>query len=148
MKLFKDDKCYVYLTDIVRYPTPSYLVFDVETSKGCLVVIEDAKSIEYIRNRKDILDYSEVSTLSRDELINKYNEAHSKLNRLAQRMLDTPLASQGKLYRDKEYMDNYKYYKFRTQDLLEYINNKEMIDERMNDGIKSKDYTLLRSIRL
>ena len=147
MKMFKNDKCYVYLTDIVRYPTPNYLKLDVRVEESFLVVIDDPQSIEYIRNRKDILDYSEISKLSQEELSEKYKDAKDKLNRYAKRMLDTPSESRGRLYKDEEYMNNYKLCRFLVKDLSDYIINRDYIDKRFSNELFTKKLTLLRGIQ-
>lgn len=139
MKVFKDEICYVDYLDLVRYPVPVYFRLDSYIiDKNDMAIVTDLNSVEYIKNRKDILDYNEVSVLSNSDLEKKWEESHNILNRYAKKMLDTPLESQGRLYRDREFMDNYNYYKYRTKDLRDYIDNKELMDNKINSKINSR----------
>ena len=62
MKILRDRKYYVNYIDLVRYPVPSYFIFDnVCYGTKELVIISDLNSMEYIRNRQDIIDYDSVS---------------------------------------------------------------------------------------
>ena len=140
MKVFKDNVCYVDYLDLVRYPVPSYFILNkICYEKNEMVIITDYLSINYVRKRTDILDYAEVSNLSNEELKRKYEESKNKLDRYAKRMLDTPRESQRRLYNDKDFINNYKYYKYRTNALIDYLNNKEEIDKRINEQINIDD---------
>ena len=138
MKVVRNGVCYVDFLDIVRYPTPSYLVFDkVIYEKGEFVTFKDQMCIDYIMGRSDILDYDEVASISPEELEAKYQDAKKRLNAKAKRILETPLERQHIIYRDREFMNGYNDLKHRTADLGYYKEHKDEVDKRMSSLSKT-----------
>ena len=92
MKVFKDGLCYVDITDLTRYPLPSFISLEKECyTENEMAIFSDIDSIEYIKNREDILDYSLVCNLSEEELDSKVKETHDNLEKIASKWLESSI---------------------------------------------------------
>ena len=133
MKVFRDGICYVDFMDITRFAVPTYFVMDQkEYEDGEMVVIDDPKSIEYIKSREDILDFDEISKLDEQELDLKIKEAHDSLEIYAKRLLDLSIAFRNNLYKDDKFMNEYKIKQYVYYSLLDYKLNEEKVDDTIS----------------
>lgn len=138
MKILRNGKYFVLQKDLARYALPTYVMDEIETIPYIFddyIILKNPNTIEYIKDRNDILDYDEVASLSLEELELLYKKSLNKLNIYAKRWLDTPTYLRSNLYNDKKYINNYNYYKYRTHDLLNYISIKEKIDSTIKSLI-------------
>ena len=139
MKIFRNDICYVNIEDLLRCELPKYLVFDKVTyEKGDFVIFEDQKSIDYVKNRKDILDYDKVCFLDEIGLNLKIKEVEKILEPFILRWTNTPSKMRKDLYKDLEYVKNYTFYRDAYYDLVDYKSNREKIDNKINEIINQK----------
>ncbi len=139
MKVFRDNVCYVDFIDITRYAVPSYFVMDKKVYEdGEMVVLNDSRSIEYIRNREDILDFDDVSKLDEQGLNFKIKETHDLLETYAKRLLDLPIHLRNLLYSDESFRKEYKIKKYIYYSLLDYKQNKESINNFILKFISNK----------
>ena len=75
MKIIVNNTCFVNIDDLIGKSIPKFFI--IERLDSNFVVIKDVKSIEYIKNREDILDYFDICNLSMkevDSLIKKINK--------------------------------------------------------------------------
>lgn len=107
MKIIVNNTCFVNIDDLIGKSIPKFFI--IERLDSNFVVIKDVKSIEYIKNRKDILDYFDLCNLSLKEVDNLIK----------------------KLYKNS---DSNKKVIF---DLLKYKNNKDEFDLKVNDLINN-----------
>ena len=132
MKIFRNNKCYLIGNNIFRRKLPEYFEFDIPKGhEGEYIVVSEPNSIEYVRNREDLLNYDVVGSLNSDELNNKINEAYSLMDNYFKVWLDEDDINDLKL-------DNEEIYRYRTlvyislyNELKTYKNNKELIDNRV-----------------
>ena len=140
MKVLRNGLYYVSQKELARYAVPSYVMNEIETIPYIYedyITLKNKDTIEYIKNRNDILDYDEVENLSSEELELLYKKSLDELDICAKRWLDTPSHLRRNLYKDKEYMEKYNYYKYRSHDLLNYISCKEEIDSTIKSFIEN-----------
>ena len=143
MKIFRDGKCYVNIIDLTRYPIPSYFVIDKSFCVGNdMVIIDEEKSMEYIKNRQDILDYDSIHDLSEKELDLKIKQVYLLLDSYAKKYLNTPLELRVKLYKDDKYIRGYKFHEYVYYDLLKYQNNRKEIDDYVSGIIPPRNSQL------
>ena len=75
MKIIVNNTCFVNIDDLIGKSIPKFFI--IERLDSNFVVIKDVKSIEYIKNREDIIDYFDICNLSMkevDSLIKKINK--------------------------------------------------------------------------
>ena len=144
MKVFRGSICYVDFTDITRFAVPSYFVMNQKIYEdGEMVVIDDPKSIEYIRNREYILDFDEISKLDEQELDLRIKEAHDLLEMYAKRLLDLPIFLRNNLYKEDKFMNEYKIKQYIYYSLLDYKLNKKKIDNTILTFIFNEECQLM-----
>jgi len=138
MKIFRNGFCYVDHTDLERFPLPNALMMEIREQlviEDDFLIFREQVNLNYLKDKKEILDYDEVANLSREKIDKLYQEAKRKLNIYAKRWLDTPSESRKRLSADPIYSKNYVIYNYRTQDLKNYIDNRESIDKRIDRNV-------------
>lgn len=115
MKIIVNNTCFVNIDDLIGKSIPEYFI--IERLDSNFVVVKDVKSIEYVKNRKDILDYFDLCNLSLKEITNLIKKIH-------------------------KYKDNDKRV---IMDLLNYRNNKEEVDLKVN-GLINNDIFIKEKI--
>ncbi len=137
MKYIMDNKvCLLDSKELIVKALPKYIVLDKYVyEKDEIAVIEDEKSVEYFKNRDDILDFEELFCLSKDDFEYKLNKVTKELNKVCERLLDYPVKERNKLFRDKEFTKKYDTLNKLNEDMIEYKNNKDEIDHRFLSAI-------------
>ena len=107
MKIIVNNTCFVNIDDLIGKNIPKFFI--IERLDSNYIVIKDVKSIEYIKNRKDILDYFDLCNLSLKEVDNLI----------------------------KKLCKNRDSNKKAIFDLLKYKNNKDEFDLKVNDLINN-----------
>ena len=139
MKFFKDNCCYVSFRELARYKIPHYLVFDKDYYfDDDYIIFKDKKSMDYVRSRKDIINYCDVMLLSNEELDAKINLAEKDLDKYAKTILDTPKSQRSGLFKLDEFRENFSIYSDIYYGLINYRNNREVIDEKILEVISTK----------
>ena len=142
MKVFRDNVCYVDYMDLVAYEVPSY--FEMEKkfyAKDEMVILDDPKSIFYVESREDIIDYDTVSSLNISELEKLYQKSLELISYYSKRLLGS---ERNKLYYDLEFMKKYKINKHLADGYLDYMNNREEIDNKIKNNINKNQKILLK----
>ena len=135
MKVIRDNVCYVNYMDIIRYPIPSYFVMgEILLKNDDMVRITDSRSIEYIKNRKDIIDYDEVYSLDEEELNGKISEARKSLLEFL-----NSFSNISELFKEPNNQDKHRIKKYTYYGLLDYKANKDMIDKNISELIKNDE---------
>ena len=139
MKVFRNDKCYVHYNDLTRYPVPDYFVFNKEIYKeNEMVVLKDEYSIEYVRDRQDIIDYDDVVNLDDTELDLRIDETYKLLEPYAKRILKVSNEDRDNLYKNKMFMKDFRIRFYIYQGLSDYKKNRNEIDARIQKQINRK----------
>lgn len=129
MKLIKDSVAYVEQKDILFTKLfPGYVFDEIRFSKlvdGKLEVFRRLDSISFWRSNEAVIDFSEVQSLTHEELSSKINELKQKLNSLAEEYLNSSGTYRAKLVRDVERHQEEKSLRYRIQMLEDYQKNTE-----------------------
>ncbi len=139
MRFFRDGICYVDFKDIAKRDLTKFVEFEDGKNYTVedLVVVKNEEGIKAIMDRKDIVDFDEVSKMSDEELSEKIDSVAKDLDPLASRWIHTPSGKRASLFRDKKYIQEYGELKEYYFDLIDYKNNRMTIDERINSYIRN-----------
>lgn len=145
MKIIRDDTCFVDVEELTRYPLPKYIQIDKnEYEKGELVELNGKESVDYIKGRKDIVDYDEVSSLSRSDLLLRIGKLYVKLESLTTKYVSLPKDYRDALYNEEAHVNEYKLNNYICTSLLDYYSNRENVDEKMAKIVSKTDKRLVR----
>ena len=133
MKIFKNNKCYVEAKDLLNFPVPDFIKIPAYLKEDGIVKFESKEEVEYLKNRNDIINYNEIANLSSSELNDKIVEVRKQYQKLALKWLESNRYGREKLNKDENYQKEIKNYMTIYSSLLDYINNKNIIDFRMKN---------------
>ena len=136
MKLITENECFVDINDLLREKVPNYLILDRLADGNNMAVFKDVKTIEYVKSRDDIIDYNDVCSLSDRELNKIINKITKKLTTCYDK----------KKYKDNEL--NYDKYTYLYNGLVDYKNNKEEIDLKMNNIIDNNKKSIKTKVKI
>ena len=138
MRFFRDGVCYVDFKDIAKRDLTRFVEFEDGKNYTVedLVVVKNEEGIKVIMDRKDIVDFDEVSKMSDEELSEKIDGVAKDLNPMASRWIHTGSCKRAALYKDKNYIQDFSKLKEYYFDLIDYKNNRMTIDERINSYIR------------
>ena len=134
MKYIMDNKvCFLDSDELVKKAIPKYIVLDKYVyDKGDIAIIKDEKSVEYFKNRDDILDFEELFCMSKEDFEYKLAKNTKELNKVCERFLDYPVDER---FKDKDLSKKYDKLRKLNEDLLDYQKNKDEIDYRFLTAI-------------
>ena len=133
MKIFKNNECYVEAKDLSNFPVPDFIKIPTCLKEDEIVKFESKEEVEYFKNRSDILNYNEVANLSSSELNDKIVKIRKQYQKLALKWLESNRYGREKLNKDENYQNEIKNYMTIYSNLLNYINDKSIIDFRMKN---------------
>lgn len=135
MKIFKNNLCYVNYGDLARYQLPTYLQLEkLAYNSDEFLVFSDQKSINYIKNRLDIIDYNDVCNLDDKELDAMINLAYQNWQDYINNWKKIP-NFQNSLYTNIGFLNSFKMYEDIYYGLLEYKKERERIDNNIRHQI-------------
>ncbi len=88
MKVIRNNVCFVEVDDLLRCPVPSTINTFIWLNNCRFASFVDKDEISYFQDRKDIVDYDEVSNITEDELDNKIKEVYVVLRKSANEWLN------------------------------------------------------------
>ncbi len=97
------------------------------------IKFESKEEVEYFKNRKDIISYNEIANLSLNELNKKADEINEQIQKLELKWLKSDRQGRILLSKNKNYQRKLKIYNILYESLVDYINNKSIIDFRMKN---------------
>ena len=133
MKIFKNNDCYVEAKDLLNFPVPYFIEIPTCLYEDDFIKFESKKEVEYFKNRKDIISYNEIANLSLNELNKKANKINEQIQKLELKWLKSDRQGRILLSKNKNYQQKLKVYNFLYESLVDYINNKNIIDFRMKN---------------
>ena len=134
MKIFRNGFCYVDKS--VFKSLPESMTLSKRRYGGReFALVSDPKGISYLRERKDIVDYDDISYLYGNALENRINQAFASLEPYSTRVLNSSEEELKKLYANKIFMTNLRSRENVYFTLLDYKNNKDEIDENIRVSI-------------
>lgn len=145
MKVFRNNNCYVTVHDLFKRELPSYFKLDIPVIyENGFIVITDQKSIDYLKEREDILNYDDVKSLTEDELNEKVNDAYITMDNYAKKWMDSndnkTIVSEDRKYLSKTFISLSIY-----NEIKNYQCNRISTDKSI-ESITNKDYKLSRII--
>ena len=134
MKIFRDNAYYVSFKDLVRFNCPDIIKLNEINHyyQNEYVVLYDKEAIEYIANRKDIINYDEVSYLSDEELANKIQDAYDQMLPYFNKFFNTPHDKRKELFKEKDFIDSFNIATYYYDGLKDYQKNRKHVDYLMN----------------
>ena len=97
------------------------------------IKFESKEEVEYFKNREDIISYNEIANLSLNELNKKADEINEQIQKLELKWLNSGKQERTLLRKNKNYQKKLKIYNSLYESLVDYINNKNIIDFRMKN---------------
>lgn len=131
MKIFKENKCYVEVEDLLRFPLPRFIKLPANLTPETFVEFETEDVIKYFKGREDIVDYNSVCDLSIKEINKKMKEIREKLEKLSLEWLESSYECRIELAKNQEYQNSSIILKAIYQSLRKYVDNKKSIDFSM-----------------
>ena len=124
MKLFKDDICFIDAFDLKD--APQFIKVN-NYNKDNIAIIKDDESIDYYKNRGDVLDLDYLNNLSSEEIAEKMEQVGLKLRQLFEYIVVNPNENKKNNTNSITFKDSYKFYSKIYKDLVNYKENKEEI---------------------
>ncbi len=134
MKIFRNGLCYVDKSASRSLPEGMVLA-KRRYGEREFALVSDPKGISYLKERKDIVDYDDISYLYGNALDSRINQAFSSLEPYSTRVLNSSDEALKKLYANKIFMTNLRSRENVYFTLLDYKNNKDEIDENIRVAI-------------
>ena len=133
MKIFKNNKCYVEAKDLLNFPVPYFIEIPTCSYEDDFIKFESKEEVEYFKNREDIISYNEIANLSLNELNKKADKINEQIQKLELKWLNSGKQERILLRKNKNYQKKLKIYNSLYESLVDYINNKNIIDFRMKN---------------
>lgn len=131
MKIFKDNKCFVEVKDLMRLPLPEFIMTPSEIEENLFVSFEKEEEIAYFKDRIDILDYESVSRLSADELDAQIASLNASVASSAIEWLMAPNTMLDKPTEDRAFNLKMQYLKFAYAQLVNYRLHRAEFDQEV-----------------
>lgn len=128
MKIFTTSACFVSAEDLLKAPLKSNLKMPMCFSENEYVKFVDPYDIQYFREREDIYDYSYLSGLTKEKLEKELVSLGVKLNQVSLEWLNTHKQYQLKMEGTKAKNERVKRLRNAYEELKNYRDNKEEID--------------------
>ncbi len=123
MRVFREGICIVSKDELFKCSLPDYLVFDREVEG--MYITSDADTISYIRGRISILNYDEVMSLSKEQLIRLYEYYVARANSYLQMINSRP----NMIHQNDVFISSFERYESLAHSVADYINEKDYYDE-------------------
>ena len=139
MKIIRKYTCYVELEDIEYLGVlPRNVVSEIKDRVFYspfikFIRFDKDESLDFFRQKEDIIDYDSICNLTEEELTIKINETKEKLDEYATRWLNASSREREKLDNDTEYNSNIKSLKYTLESLKKYRDNKELYDREISN---------------
>ena len=132
MKVFRNGLCYVTYKELKKESIPEFMVLNkLSFDRNEFVIFADTRSIDYVRSRKDILDYDEVKSLTEEAMDLRLSDIFKRLQACVTRLNNPDPEKVAKCKSDSEFMTKFKSLEAIYYGLLDYRLNKSSIDERI-----------------
>ena len=139
MKIFRNGICYVN-ADRVTGSLPINFKFErLRRNRYIFLALNDDSSINYIMNRKDIVNYDDVCLLTEEELKTKIKEVSVILTQYVLKYLKASSDYQKKVDNNEDTNENYKLYDSIYKQLFDYQNNREEIDNVISSIVNNNE---------
>ena len=139
MKIIRKYTCYAELEDIEYLGVlPRNVVSEIKDRVFYspfikFIRFDKDESLDFFRQKGDIIDYDSICNLTDEELTIKINETKEKLDEYATRWLNASSRERKKLDNDTEYNLNSRTLKYTLESLTKYRNNKELYDREISN---------------
>ena len=133
MKIFNNNECYVEAKDLLNFPVSYFIEIPTCSYEDDFIKFENKEEVEYFKNRKDIISYNEIANLSLNELNKKADEINKHIQKLELKWLKSDRHGRILLSKNKNYQKKLKIYNILYECLVDYINNKSIVDFRMKN---------------
>ena len=131
MKIFKDNKCFVEVKDLMRLPLPEFINAPSEIEGNSFVSFEKEEEIVYFKDRIDILDYESVSRLTDAELDNQIASLNDSVASSAIEWLMAPNTMLDKPTEDRAFNLKMQSLKFTYAQLVNYKLHRAEFDQEV-----------------
>lgn len=128
MKVKRNNKLFVQLTDLIYLETLSKSVFEeipkTEYIGDCFIMFQNEESIKFFENKEEIIDYDTVSTLTDIQLHEIILELKKQLDSYSKEYLNATDSYRKRRFDNEEYSHKISSLKYKILTLEFYINNR------------------------